>query len=174
MGKKLLSCALFSLILLTFILGCSDDYITFDYREKNLNSDDAPLIVLEAQTLINSLDFPVQTLNLNNNSFKDIKSTRSVLENSLSINWSSYILSENNNYDIAIIPIKDNSTPVFVQLTKHGRSQKSINKVVKKLIIRRSKKSGEITIVVGTYICEKNYYNDYHEELESLGNGGGL
>ena len=153
---------------LLFLFGCADVLLSNDVET---DLDDAPNFVQEAYTWVNNHHQSPQLLNLDfykNEEHSDKESTRSVLSDNISIDWSSYSTFEHDGYDIAIIPITNTDLVSFVQLTEHGRSKKNVYKTMSKLIIRRCKSDKKMSIVIGTYICDYHYYKNNYDELTSL------
>ena len=154
----------FCFLSLLVLSSCSDIY-EYNYKETDL--DDSPNLVQEAYTWVKKLQHPPQFLNLDFHKDNE-ENARAVSSDNIDIDWSSYRTFEHNGYDIAIVPITNDTKSAFVQLTEHGRARRNLYKVNSKLIIRRNKSNKEMSIVVGTYICDYSYYKNNYDELSSL------
>jgi len=82
------------------------------------------------------------------------------------IEWEEALTLQDGEEKVAIVPIHHKARTANVLLTKHGRTKKSINKVVSKLIIRqRNNSSDHPIIIMGTYVCERSYFDNYKTNL---------
>lgn len=159
-------------LLAIFLAGCSDLADMDGGGEEGRNLENAPLLVRQALAQIDRRAEPVYLLDMHKhagNDSADARRPRALSSDNFEIRWADYTMTKEGSMEVALIPLAHKSQTAFSLLTENGRSRKSINKVTSKLIVRRDTLSGEIIIVVGTYLCDRNYYTDHGDELERLG-----
>ena len=94
--------------------------------------------------------------------------TRSDREPDCEVEWDKYSMEDEGGEMVAVVPIRQKARIAKVLLTSNGRNKRSTNKVVSKLIIRKDKNNEEPLVIVGTYICERSYFDDHEEEFSNV------
>lgn len=125
--------------------------------------------VQEAKSIVDSMADGIALFNTEPIADKSQQGkTRSDDESDNEVEWSNCKMLQEGNEVVALVPIRHKSRIAEILLTTNGRNDKSINKVVSKLIIRENKDGGKPLIVVGTYICDRSYFENYEGEFANL------
>ncbi len=156
-------------LLAVFLAGRSDFGDMDDGAGNSPGLGNVPSLVREAALLIGQRGEPVSPIDTHHPDGAPARASRSGTADDVEIRWNDYRLAHDGSMEVAVIPLSHTARTAVSQLTENGRSKISLNKVTSKLIVRRDTVSGRIVMVVGTYLCDGNYYRDHADELDSLG-----
>lgn len=155
-------------LLLTLLAGCTEDIGMSANESPHANESSIQGDLIEnAKLMVGGMNGGIPLFCTDQTDGKRTSTqTRSAVGEDYVIEWEEALTLQDGEEKVAIVPIHHKARTANVLLTKHGRTKKSINKVVSKLIIRqRNNSSDHPIIIMGTYVCERSYFDNYKTNL---------
>lgn len=147
---------------------CSD-YADDEAGTTLANVEHAPPLIRDAYLRISGNSVrPVDIHRSDSTTISCTRDSRSTKIEDFTIEWCDYRIIRCDGEEFAVIPLTHKQCTAYTELTVHGRTKKSVNKMHSQLIIRRDTLTQRVIPVVGTYIYDKAYAASHKNQLDSL------